>query len=216
MPLSTRSVLIILAVSIAAGAGVRMLDLGQGPWAVSRASGLAAFAVMTLAMVMGLLVSTKAGDGLFSRPFVFEMHQFLSVVSLTLVAVHAGSLVFDRFLQFGSVDLVVPFVSPYRPLAVGAGVIAGWLAVLASASYWMRGRLGQKRWRTLHYVTFVAYLGALWHGIAAGSDTQLPVVYWGYIGSAALVGSLLAIRVSGYRPTPKRRAHAGTAREVAR
>lgn len=206
MSATTRnSLLLILAASFFSGLALHAMDLGQVPWALSRAAGLAAFAVISLSVVMGLLVSTKAADGFLKRPFVFEMHQFLSVLSLVLVAVHAGSLLFDGFLHFTSVSLVVPFVAPYRPFAVGLGVIAGWLAAITTASFWMRARIGQKRWRTLHYVTFLAYAGALWHGISAGTDTQLPPVYWTYIGSAALVSALMMLRIVGYKPAPKRR-----------
>ena len=205
MPQSRQSLLLVLAASFVSGVALRSSDLGTLPWAVSRPSGIAGFVVLSLAMVMGLLVSTKAGDGLFSRPFAFEMHQFLSVVSLVLVAVHADSLLFDGFLRFTSLSLVVPFIAPYHPLAVGLGVIAAWLAAITTASFWMRSRIGQKRWRTLHYVTFAAYIAALWHGITAGTDTQVAPVYWTYIVSVAAVSSLLVVRISGYKPAPKRR-----------
>lgn len=183
-------------------------DLGHIPWAVSRASGLAAFAVLSVSVIMGLLISTKASDGMLSRPFVFDMHQFLSVASLVLIGLHAGSLLFDGFLHFTSLSLVLPFISPYRPVAVGVGVIAGWLTAITAASFWMRSRIGQKRWRTLHYVTFLAYAGALWHGIAAGTDTQLPLVYWGYIFSLATVTALTVLRVGGYKKVTRRAAPA--------
>lgn len=199
------SLLLILSASFLSGLALRAVDLGQVPWALSRAAGLAAFVVISLSLVMGLLISTRAADGVLKRTFVFEMHQFLSVVSLVLIAVHAGSLLFDGFLHFGSLSLVVPFLAPYRPFAVGLGVIAGWLAAITTASFWMRTRIGQKRWRTLHYATFLVYGGSLWHGVAAGTDTQAPAVYWMYIGSAALVSALVVLRIVGYKPAPKRR-----------
>ncbi|MEO8538641.1 MAG: hypothetical protein ABI577_02795 [bacterium] len=205
MLLSRSAFLSFFAASFFGAFALQSADLGQVPWAVSRASGLAAFAVLTASMVMGLLISTKAGDGIMSRPFVFDMHQFLAVASLVLIAVHAGSLLFDGFLNFTSLSLVVPFISPYRPLAVGAGVIAAWLAAITTASFWMRSRIGQKRWRTLHYVTFLAYIAALGHGITAGTDTHLPFVYWGYIVSAGAVTALLTLRITGYKPVPKRK-----------
>ncbi len=179
-------------------------DLGHIPWAVSRASGLVAFAVLSASVIMGLLISTKASDGLLSRPFVFDMHQFLSVASLVLIGVHAGSLLFDGFLGFTSLGVLVPFVSPYRPVAISVGIIAAWLCAITTASFWMRARIGQKRWRTLHYATFLAYAGGLWHGLAAGTDTQLPLVYWGYILSLAVVTALTVLRVSGYKKVTRR------------
>lgn len=183
-------------------------DLGHLPWAVSRASGLAAFAVLSASVIMGLLISTKASDGMLSRPFVFDMHKFLAVASLVLIGVHAGSLLFDGFLNFTSLGVLVPFVSPYQPIAIGVGIIAAWLCAITTASFWMRSRIGQKRWRTLHYVTFLAYAGAIWHGVAAGTDTQLPLVYWGYLFSLATVTALTVLRVSGYEKVTHRAAPA--------
>jgi methionine sulfoxide reductase heme-binding subunit len=209
--------LVVVSFFAASSLGVLALgnaDLGTVPWAVSRASGLAAFAVLSASVIMGLLISTKAGDELLSRPFVFEMHQFLSVAALALIAVHAGSLLFDGFLQFTSLSLVVPFLSPYRPIAVAAGVVSAWLVAITTASFWLRSRIGTKRWRKLHYVTFLAYFGSLGHGVFAGTDTQLPVVYWGYVVSVAAVTALTTLRISGYRSSARsaRQAKPATAR----
>lgn len=204
MSLSHVSIVALFAASLLGGLGLQLMDLGTLPWAVSRASGLAAFAVLSASVVMGLLVSTKASDGLMSRPFVFTMHQFLAVLSLVLIGVHAGSLLFDSFFHFTPLALLVPFLSPYEPLAVAAGVVAGWLAAITTASYWVRGRIGQKRWRSLHYLTFLAYFASLGHGVAAGTDTSLPVVYWGYVISAALVLGLTTVRLTGHKATTRR------------
>ncbi|HMO53038.1 MAG TPA: hypothetical protein PJ994_00910 [Tepidiformaceae bacterium] len=196
----------LFAASVVGGLALGSADLGGLPWAVSRASGLAAFAVLSASVIMGLLMSTRASDGLprLSRPFIFEMHQFLSVVSLALMGIHAGSLLFDGFLHFSSLSLVVPFLSPYRPIAVGAGVVAAWLAAITTASFWVRSRIGTNRGGTLHYVTFLAYFAALGHGVFAGTDTELPVVYWGYTVSLAAVSALTTLRLTGYRAEQKR------------
>lgn len=193
----------VFAISLLATLLLRTVDLGMVPWAVSRTSGLAAFAVLSASVLMGLLISTKAGDSVLSRPLVFDMHQFLAVLSLALIGVHAGSLLFDGFIHFTPLHLVVPFTAPYRMVAVGAGVIAAWLAAIATASFWFRSRIGQKRWRALHYVTYVSYFAALGHGLYAGTDTPTPAIYWGYVISLAAVLSLTALRISGYR-SPRR------------
>ena len=204
MNLSPSTLILFFVASFLGAFALQATDFGHVPWALSRASGLAAFAVLTASVIMGLLISTKASDGLLGRPFVFEMHQFLSVASLVLIGVHAGSLLFDGFLNFTPLGLLVPFVSPYQPVAIGVGIVAAWLCAITTASFWMRSRIGQKRWRTLHYITFLAYAGALWHGIAAGTDTQLPLVYWGYILSLAAVAGLTTLRVTGYKKVIRR------------
>lgn len=192
-----------LAATLISVVTLHSADLGSGPWAISRASGLASFVVLSASVVLGLLISTKAGDGIVSRSFAFEMHQFLAITSLTLIAVHAGSLLFDGFLHLTVRDLAIPFTSPYRPVAVGLGVIAAWLAAFTTASFWMRLQIGQKRWRRLHLVTFVAYFAGLGHGLFAGTDTSVGAMYWMYVVSAAFVLALTTLRITGYRTAPK-------------
>ena len=200
----------ILTASILGGMALRMGDYGTVPWMVSRASGLVAFALLTGSMVLGLLISTKAGDGVLSRPFVFTIHQFISVITLTFLGVHAGSLLFDGFLHFTVASLLVPALSPYKPLWVGMGVVSAWVTAIVTASFWMRSRIGQKAWRKLHYASFVAYVGSLVHGAMSGTDTSNPVIAYGYVLSAALVAGLLAYRIAASSekaaaPPPARR-----------
>lgn len=176
---------------------LRSADLGQWPWLVSRASGVVAFGLLTGSMVLGLLVSTKAGDGILPRPAVFDLHQFMSVLVLTFTGVHVASLLFDGFLAFTPIDLLVPFRGPYEPAWTGLGVLAGWAAAIVTASFWARKRIGQKNWRRLHYVSFLAYVMAFGHGVMAGTDSGRPVVVWVYLLSAAMVSALMTYRIGG-------------------
>lgn len=206
MNLSPSTLILFFVASFLGAFALQGAELGHIPWALSRASGLAAFAVLSASVIMGLLISTKASDGVLGRPFVFEMHQFLAVASLALIGVHAGSLLFDGFLNFTPLGVMVPFVSPYQPVAIGAGIIAAWLCAITTGSFWMRSRIGQKRWRSLHYVTFAAYIMGLGHAVFAGTDTQLPVVYWGYVLSLATVSALTTLRIAGYKKVTRRAA----------
>src|SRR5204863_5451851 len=131
-------------------------ELGQVPWFISRASGVAAFLGLSASVIFGLLMSTRAAGGVVSRPLNYELHKFLSVFTVALIGLHGGALLFDGFMHFTPLSLLVPFTSPYRPLWVGLGTVAGWGAALVTASFWMRKRIGQKNWRRFHYVSFLA------------------------------------------------------------
>ena len=79
---------------------------------------------------------------------------------------------------------------------------------VVSASFYLRRRIGQRAWRTLHYLTFLAFVGATVHGIAAGTDSATPGAWWLYVGSTTAVVFLLAYRVTlsvASRITPDRR-----------
>jgi DMSO/TMAO reductase YedYZ heme-binding membrane subunit len=64
----------------------------------------------------------------------------------------------------------VPFAAPWNSAAVAAGVVAGWLALMLAASFRMRRLIGQRGWRRLHYASFGAFVLALCHSLAAGTD----------------------------------------------
>jgi len=209
--------LAVFAASFLGALALRAGDLGHTPWYISRASGLVAFALLTGSVVLGLLVSTKAADRWLPRPLTFEIHAFISLLTLTFLGIHAGSLMFDGFLHFAPGDLLVAFASSYRPFLTGLGVISAWATALVAASFWARKRIGQRNWRRFHYVSFAAYLLGLVHGFGAGSDAALPAVYWMYVLSAATVAALLAYRISGrlLEPAPSR-ARAAARRPVSR
>jgi predicted ferric reductase len=192
------SVLAIVA-AMTGGMALRLNETGQAAWLITRASGLASFALLSASVVLGLLISSKATSTSTSRLVVFSTHQFLSVLSLAFLAVHTGALLFDGFFHFTVLDLVVPFVAPYSPVLVGLGVVCAWLAAGVTGSFWARQWIGQKAWRKLHFASFAAYVLALGHGIGAGTDSgELPVALL-YSISATLVVSLLTYRIAKAR-----------------
>ncbi|MDQ1322813.1 MAG: hypothetical protein QG587_147, partial [Chloroflexota bacterium] len=56
--------------------------------------------------------------------------------------------------------------------------------------------IGQRAWRTFHYVTFLVFVGVTVHGIAAGSDSNAPWAEAIYLGSSTLVLFLLMYRIA--------------------
>ena len=82
--------------------------MGQAPWLISRTAGLAAYTLLSGSVVLGLMMSTRTTGKLMSKPFVFSMHQFLSILTLVVMGVHGGALLFDGFLHFTPVSILVP------------------------------------------------------------------------------------------------------------
>ena len=92
-------------------------------------------------------------------------------------------------------QIAVPGFAPYAPIWVAAGQVAFYLMAIVVGSFYVRRRIGQRAWRTLHYVTFVAFLGATAHGVMAGTDSGTPWAWWIYVGSTIAVVFLLAYRI---------------------
>ncbi len=185
----------LLGAAFVGGAALASTGNSQAPWFVSRAAGIGAFVALSLSVILGLLTSMRLGFPGLGRAFNFEIHGFVSVLGLTLVGIHGGSLLFDGFFHFTPAHLLIPFLSPYEPAWTGLGVIAAWGMAIVTASFWMRRWIGQRTWRRLHYVSFAVYLLAFFHGITSGTDTGAMPVALMYAASAVTVASLLALRI---------------------
>jgi predicted ferric reductase len=160
--------------------------LAQAPlaWYVARAAGLVAFAALTLSVWLGLGMSTRL-LGPKRHKSLFVWHQTLAWTGLSMLVLHAGALLFDPTFHFGFASVLAPFASAWRPAAVAAGVIAGWLTLVLAVSFRLRKRIGQRGWRRLHYATFAAFVLALGHALTAGTDLR------------GLGGPLLALIAAG-------------------
>lgn len=168
---------------------------GAGPWIVTRATGFAAFAALALDVNLGLVLSTRIGDRWIARGHAIELHRWLSPLALALVLGHALVLLADHHVRFDLIDVAVPFAASYRPVAVGLGVIAGYLALIVHASFRWRSRLGTRAWRRLHVLSFAAYAAAALHAIRAGSDASQPWAIALYGVPLVVTCALIAVRL---------------------
>ena len=167
---------------------------GAVPWISSRLLGFLAYFALAGSVVYGLLLSTKLLDAIAHRPISFTLHQDLASVGLGLAGIHGALLGLDKTVPASLTQLAVPFSTTYQPVWVGLGQIAFWLSVVVVASFYLRRRIGQRAWRTLHYVTFLAFIGATAHGIGAGTDTA-GWAWWIYLLATVVVVFLLVYRI---------------------
>jgi sulfoxide reductase heme-binding subunit YedZ len=138
-------------------------------WLIARAAGLVAFGTLTLSVWLGLALSTRL-LGTRRQAALLGWHRVLAGTGLAMLALHVGALLFDPVIHFGPAAALVPFAAPWRPAAVAGGVIAGWLMVALTASFRLRRFIGQRGWRRLHYASFAAFVLALGHALASGTD----------------------------------------------
>ncbi len=157
-------------------------------WLLARASGLAAYALLTLSVLAGLVLKSRPTRKL--RPAsVMDVHKTLALTGLGALVLHAVSLVLDTTVKVSLTALVVPGLVTYRPAAVAAGVVGSWLFVVVTASFWLRKRIGMRMWRRLHWFTYALFGLATIHGITAGTDASQPWARSLYLGA---LGSVVA------------------------
>lgn len=192
---------------IAAGAGVPIA------WLVARGAGFVAFGLLTVAVWLGLAMSTKLLPPRLVKTLL-GWHQTLVWVGLGMVVLHGGALLLDPTLHFGPQVVLVPGTSPWRPISVSAGVVTAWLMLTLAISFRVRRRIGVKTWRLLHYAAFAAFALGLGHALTAGTDLR---------GATGMVVAVLAggpvlwltfARILTPRAAPTRRAAGSTAAPV--
>jgi sulfoxide reductase heme-binding subunit YedZ len=159
-------------------------------WITSRAAGIVALVLASVAVSLGLLMALK----LFKRrgPDMIALHEVLSLTTIFAIVVHGVSLLGDAFMHPSIADIAIPFVSGYKSLWTSMGIIAGWGLVLLGLSYYARRRIGAARWRKLHRLTVVAWLLGLGHALGEGTDAG-QVWFLAMIGIVVIPAIALAL-----------------------
>lgn len=171
-------------------------------WLLARASGVAAYVVLTTTVLAGLTLRARPFGRL--RPAtVAELHKSMALTALGALALHGASLVLDSTVKVTPAALLVPGLVAYRPAAVAAGVVGAWLLAVVTASFWLRRRIGARAWRRLHWLTYALFALATIHGATAGTDTGQPWSRDLYLGAVGAVATATAWRAL---VTPARRA----------
>lgn len=175
-------------------------------WLTSRAAGVAAVILSSASVGAGLLISSGRGGGRRLGGDSRALHEALSLATLAAIAVHGAALLGDHFLHPSILDIAVPFTGAYRPLWTGVGIIAGWALAALGLSYYLRGWIGQARWRSLHRFTALFWVLGMVHSIGSGSDAGQPWFLFALGLSAIPAAILLLARLSrrAGEPAPAR------------
>ena len=172
-------------------------------WILARASGFTAYALLTASVLAGLLLKSRPFGKALKPATAAELHKTLSLTSLGALAIHGITLVLDRTVEISPLALVIPGLSPYRPLWTGVGVVAAELMAIVIASFWVRRYIGSRNWRRLHWASYLTFAAATVHGIAVGTDSSRTWALALYVGAVAAVVMATAWRalVPPARPT---------------
>jgi sulfoxide reductase heme-binding subunit YedZ len=167
-------------------------------WYAARASGVAAYVVLSLVVMFGLTLGGKAQNRRWPRFSVEDIHRFGGLLVGSLIGVHVLAIAADAFLPFSLVQLLVPFTSTYRPLWTGLGIAAAEILLALAITNHYRKRLNYSFWRKAHYLNFAVWGLASVHGLMAGTDRGASWLAILYGVSVAGVVMLLVWRFGGY------------------
>lgn len=168
------------------------------PWYLTRAAGLTGYFVLFLIMILGISIQTRVAYKIIKPASALATHRFMGIALSIVMSVHIISLLFDKYLKFTIIDVLVPLASPYRPLYVSLGIIALYLflAVIITSLFF---RLKWPRlWRLLHYLTYLIFFLLFLHGVLIGTDTALPLMTYSYWITGLIAAAFVFFRLYRY------------------
>ncbi len=173
----------------------------NAPWIIGRAGGIAAYLLLVLLVVTGLVLSHPARSRL-RRPSSatrIRLHVSLAVFTLALTALHVVVLATDSYAGVGWRGTFVPMGSSYRPVPVTLGVVGLYAGALAGLTAALSGhRVVSRVWWPVHKVAAGSLVLVWGHGVLTGVDAG--ELLWLYLVTGAAVLALAGWRYAARTP----------------
>jgi DMSO/TMAO reductase YedYZ heme-binding membrane subunit len=174
-------------------------------WYLTRGTGVVALLLLTASVLLGVSSALRWRGQRWPRFAIGDLHRNLTLLSIVFVALHVATTVADGFAPISLKDAVLPFMSPYRPVWLGLGAVAFDLLLALVATSLLRGRVGPRLWRAVHWLAYVSWPIAILHSFGTGSDARFG--WFESLGFAciALVSLAVLARVmaGGGQPMPR-------------
>jgi methionine sulfoxide reductase heme-binding subunit len=159
------------------------------PWYVTRATGMVSLILLTAVMCLGLLTVSRLQTAGWPRFLTAQLHRNIALLSVVFLVVHVVIAVVDPYAALGFASALIPFSSPYRQLWLGLGGVSMYLVVAMIVTSLLRGRIGQRTWRAIHWAAYAAWPTAVLHGLGTGTDS---VAAWSWVLNATCMLAVAA------------------------
>ena len=173
-------------------------------WYVARAGGVVAWGLVTSAVVLGLWLSLRLTKQRPRPAWTLDLHRCLGGLAVTFTGVHLAGLVADSYVHFGAAELFVPFVSSWKPDAVAWGIVGLYLLLAIELTSLAMRSLPRRLWRGVHLTSYLLFVVATIHMLAAGTDASRRPLEWTALLGAGGVGFLTIARVLAAQPGARR------------
>jgi sulfoxide reductase heme-binding subunit YedZ len=176
------------------------------PWYVIRAAGFTAAGLLFALMISGIGQVTGLTYKFLEPVKAWAVHKALAFALCGAIAIHGIFLLFDHFVSFSVVQILVPFASHYTngtslfgvalaSIGVALGILAmyGVAVIVASSLGWIDTKQGT--WRKLHYLSYFVVLAVFVHALGVGSDLKYGLFREAWMAVAALLVVAIASRL---------------------
>jgi len=174
-------------------------------WYVVRAAGFISVGLLILLMISGIGLVTGLTFRFFEPIKAWVIHRALALALCASVAIHVIFLLFDHFVPFSLVQVLVPFTATYKRMTIhGLHVGSLWVAlgilsmygivivVLSSLSIIERNK---GIWKKLHYVSYAVMLFIFFHALYLGSDLAYGLFRYAWLALGIFLLGMVMMRL---------------------
>lgn len=150
------------------------------PWYLARGSGIIAAITLVILMLSGIGQVTGYTFRILDPLTAWASHRALGITFALSILVHMFSLLFDHFAPFNLWQLLVPWLSDYKPVTlfgfhlgsfyVALGVLAfyGAFIVVITSLLWVEKK--PYMWKLIHLVSYLLIFFVFIHALYLGTD----------------------------------------------
>src|SRR5579872_301811 len=144
--------------------------------------------LLSFVVILGVLSTVRAQHPRWPLFLTTGLHRNVALTTLVFLTLHIVTAVVDPFTHLGWLSAIIPFSSYYRTFWLGLGVVAFELLIAIVVSSLVRGVIGLKTWRAIHWLTYAAWPIGIVHGFGTGTDVWSA---WFMVLSAACIAAVV-------------------------
>ncbi len=139
-------------------------------WYATRGAGAVSLLLLSAVTVLGVLSVARFESRGWPRFVTTGFHRNLSLLAVIFLALHIVTAVVDPYTSLGWATAVIPFSSSYKTLWLGLGTVAFDLLLAVLLTSLLRGFIGRRAWRAVHWLAYASWPVAVVHGFGTGTD----------------------------------------------
>jgi sulfoxide reductase heme-binding subunit YedZ len=160
-----------------------------------RASGVVSLLLLTAVFVLGVATTSRVRTRSLPGFAAVSLHRSVALLAAVFLAVHVVTAVADPYAAVGVAAVVIPFLAGHSAFWVGLGALSVDLTAALIVTSLLRGSIGLRTWRAVHWLAYLSWPLALGHSLGMGSDTGTLWLRVAAAGCIAAVGGALALRL---------------------
>jgi sulfoxide reductase heme-binding subunit YedZ len=175
------------------------------PWYVVRGSGIIAAVSMIILLLSGVGFITGHTFKFLEPIIAWASHRALGIVFGISILIHMFGLLFDHFIPFNLLNLLVPWSSRYKPvtifgvnfgsLYVSLGVFAFYMVALITVYSLLWIDKKPYSWKLTHLLSYVVFVFVFIHALFLGTDLAGGIFRIIWIASGIGVSIAIIVRL---------------------